>query len=98
MESSSDYKILRFCLLKEEPKTNFILVNKINTVDDNDYNVILSMSNEIYIKLHKRLKVLSLHNSYSTNPTPYSCTYYIACLHKCNINSENNNAGDNRLI
>ena len=45
MQSSSDYKILRFCLLKEDPKTNFILVNKINTVDDNDYNVILSECN-----------------------------------------------------
>ena len=60
MESSSDYKILRFCLLKEDPKTNFILINKINTVDDNDYNVILSMSNEIYIKEFD--KILKINN------------------------------------
>ena len=56
----SPYKISRLCLIKENPKTNFILVNKINTVDDNDYNVILSMTNEIYIKEFD--KILKINN------------------------------------
>jgi hypothetical protein len=46
--------------MKENPKTNFVLVNKINTEDDNDYNVILSMSNEIYIKEFD--KILKINN------------------------------------
>ena len=46
--------------MKENPKTNFVLVNKINTDDDNDYNVILSMSNEIYIKEFD--KILKINN------------------------------------
>ena len=57
---SSPYKISRLCLTKENPKTNFILVNKINTDDDNDCNVILSMTNEIYIKEFD--KILKINN------------------------------------
>jgi hypothetical protein len=46
--------------MKENPKTNFVLLNKLNTEDDNDYNVILSMSNEIYIKEFD--KILKINN------------------------------------
>ena len=50
MSSKDNYKISRLCIIKENPKTNFSFVNKINIDDENDYNLILSMSNEIFIK------------------------------------------------
>ena len=35
MSSSNDYRVLRLCVSKENPKTNFSLISNI---DDNDYN------------------------------------------------------------
>ena len=48
--SSSKYKVYHLCFKKENPKTNFDLVIKINAEDDYDFNIILTLSNEIYIK------------------------------------------------
>ena len=63
MSSNTEYRIQRLCISKENPNTNFSLINKISNIDDNDYNILLTMSNEIYIKeFNKILKINNINS------------------------------------
>jgi hypothetical protein len=58
--SCSNYKVIQLCFNKETPKSNFNLVFKINPDNDYDFNMILTISNDIFVKEFD--KILSTHN------------------------------------
>ena len=71
--SCSNYKVIQLCFNKETPKSNFNLVFKINPNNDYDFNMILTISNDIYITEFD--KILSTHNIisiiYNNNTNKY---------------------------
>ena len=71
--SHSNYKVIQLCFNKETPKSNFNLILKINPNNDYDFNMILTISNDIYVKEFD--KILSTHNIisiiYNNNSNKY---------------------------
>ena len=71
--SHSNYKVIQLCFNKETPKSNFNLILKINPNNDYDFNMILTISNDIHVKEFD--KILSTHNIisviYNNNSNKY---------------------------
>ena len=70
--SCSNYKVIQLCFDKETPKSNFNLVFKINPDNDYDFNMILTISNDIYVKeFEKKLSINNIISILYNNENKY---------------------------